>query len=91
MLQYVIISPVRNEGRFIDRTLRSVTAQRSRPVRWIIVNDGSTDDTEQIVQSYARHHPWILLVNKPDRGFNKMGGGVVEAFYEGLKWIPHGL
>jgi glycosyltransferase involved in cell wall biosynthesis len=60
-------------------------AQTIRPVEWIIVNDGSTDNTAAIIDEYASQHPWIRAVHRDNRGFRKAGGGVVEAFNDGYR------
>jgi poly-beta-1,6-N-acetyl-D-glucosamine synthase len=65
--KYVLVTPARNEGAFIEHTIQSVIAQRVLPLRWLIVNDGSTDNTEAIVRQYAADHDWIELVNLPER------------------------
>jgi hypothetical protein len=64
---YVLITPARNEAQFIELTIKSMIAQQARPAKWIIVNDGSTDGTADIVQKYAAVHPWIELVRLPER------------------------
>jgi glycosyltransferase involved in cell wall biosynthesis len=64
---YVLITPARNEARFIEETLRSVVAQRVRPLKWVIVSDGSTDGTDDIVRKCTVDHPWIELVSLPER------------------------
>jgi glycosyltransferase involved in cell wall biosynthesis len=66
-LRYVLITPARNEETFIEKTIRSVVDQTIRPHRWVIVNDGSTDDTARIVERYAAIHDWIEVVNMPER------------------------
>lgn len=86
-LSYVIISPVRDEAVFIEKTLRSVTEQTVKPAEWIIVNDGSTDATETIVEPYTQQYNWIRLINRQNRGYRQRGPGVVEAFYEGFEQI----
>jgi glycosyltransferase involved in cell wall biosynthesis len=58
---YVLITPARNEGKFIEATIQSVVSQTILPLKWIIVNDGSTDDTAEIVRRYATQHSWIEL------------------------------
>jgi glycosyltransferase involved in cell wall biosynthesis len=63
---YVLITPARNEARFIGDTIESVVAQTERPWRWIIVSDGSTDGTDDIVRAYVAQHPWIRLVRRPE-------------------------
>lgn len=69
---YVLITPARNEEAYIGGTIRSVLTQTLRPQRWIIVSDGSSDRTDQIVREFAREHTWIELVRMPehrDRSF----------------------
>lgn len=84
---YVLISPCRNEAEYMRRTLDSVIAQTARPTRWIIVDDGSTDATPQILAEYTAQHDWIEVVSKPDRGHRAVGPGVIEAFYAGYEAI----
>jgi glycosyltransferase involved in cell wall biosynthesis len=69
------------------RTLDSVIAQTVLPTLWVIVDDGSTDETPEILAEYAAVHDWIRIVQKPDRGHRAVGPGVVEAFYFGLATI----
>jgi biofilm PGA synthesis N-glycosyltransferase PgaC len=83
--QYLVITPVRNEEAYLKFTIESMLVQTVRPAQWVIVNDGSTDSTAQIIDEYARQHPWIQAVHRADRGFRKAGGGVVEAFNDGLR------
>jgi len=83
--EFVVVTPVRNEAEFIELTIQSMLAQTVKPREWIIVNDGSTDDTEEIVTRYLPTCPWIRLVNREDRGFRQRGGGVVRAFYDGFE------
>ena len=61
--------------------------QTVKPTLWLIVDDGSTDATPQIVEEAARQHPWIRLHRRVDRGARAVGGGVVEAFNEGLAQV----
>ena len=82
--QYVVVTPARNEQENIAHTIRSMVAQTRRPLRWVIVDDGSTDQTGRIIDDAAREHPWISAVHRPDRGARKQGGGVVETFYDGF-------
>jgi glycosyltransferase involved in cell wall biosynthesis len=84
-MRYIIISPVRNELGHIEKTLRSVGAQTVLPTRWVIVDDGSTDGTLELLRQYAVMKDWIKIVERPDRGFRAAGSGVVDAFYEGYK------
>lgn len=84
---YVVISPCRNEAEYMRRTLDSMVAQTLHPALWIIVDDGSTDETPEILAEYADAHDWIRVVPKPDRGHRAVGPGVIEAFYAGLDTI----
>jgi len=79
----VIISPVRNEGKHLQHTIQSMVAQTLRPKLWVLVNDGSTDDTAAQIDAAARQYPWIKTVHRKDRGARKAGGGVIETFYDG--------
>jgi glycosyltransferase involved in cell wall biosynthesis len=64
-LSYVLITPARNEESYIEKTIRSVIAQTVAPMKWVIVSDGSTDRTDQIVVSYEGSIPWMELVRIP--------------------------
>jgi len=85
MTKYVIITPVRDEERHIESTIASVCDQSIRPTEWVIVNDGSTDKTGEIIERRAAQCSWIKVVHRTNRGFRKSGGGVIEAFYDGYK------
>ncbi len=82
-MKYVIISPVRNEGKFIRNTLDAVLSQSVKPEKWIIVNDGSQDDTGSIIDEYAKKNGCIETIHRSDRGYRQSGTGVIEAFYDG--------
>lgn len=64
-LRLALITPARNEAQFVELTIQSVIAQSVRPVRWVIVSDGSTDGTDEIVTKYAAENLWIELVRMP--------------------------
>jgi len=82
--RYVIITPARNEGENIEATIQSIVAQTNPPVEWVIVNDGSTDRTAEILDQYAARYSWIRAFHLPDRGFREPGSGVVRTFNHGL-------
>jgi len=79
---YVLITPARNESQFIELTIKSVTAQTVRPTKWVIVSDGSTDGTDDIVRKYVVQHDWIELVRLPERS-QRSFAGKVDAFNAG--------
>lgn len=87
---YVIISPCRNEADYMRRTLDSVVNQTVTPSLWLIVDDGSTDDTPRVLAEYAAQHEWIKIATKPDRGHRAVGPGVIDAFYFGVEQIDLG-
>src|SRR5262249_27059528 len=79
---YVLITPARNEVEFIERTIRSVLRQTILPLRWVIVSDGSTDGTDDVVKAYAATHDWIELVRAPERA-ERHFAGKAAAFHAG--------
>lgn len=85
--KYVLITPCRDEAKYARRTLDSVTRQSVPPALWVIVDDGSQDETPAILAEYAAKFPFIKVVRRSDRGFRKLGGGVIDAFYEGYDTI----
>jgi glycosyltransferase involved in cell wall biosynthesis len=84
---YVVISPVRDEEAYIRFTVECMVHQTIVPKEWIIINDGSSDKTGNILDEYARQYPWIRVVHRANRGFRKAGGGVVEAFNDGYNAV----
>jgi biofilm PGA synthesis N-glycosyltransferase PgaC len=81
-IQYVLITPARNEAALIEETIKCVVRQTQKPLKWVIVSDGSTDGTDEIVKSYAAEYPWIELVRRPERAERHFAGKVL-AFKEG--------
>lgn len=75
--KYVLITPARNEAQFVELTLKSVVAQTVRPLKWIIVSDGSTDGTDEIVNKYSAEYPWIELLRMPERRERHFAGKVL--------------
>src|SRR5581483_6650731 len=85
--RYALITPCRDEVKYARRTLDSVTAQSVTPALWVIVDDGSKDQTPQILDEYAAKFPYIRVIRRADRGDRKLGGGVIDAFYTGYDTI----
>ncbi|MFO0830993.1 MAG: glycosyltransferase family 2 protein [Phycisphaerales bacterium] len=86
--RYLLIAPCRDESQYMRRTLDSVLAQTVRPTLFVIVDDGSTDDTPKILADYAAKHPGLfLIITRKDRGKRAVGPGVIEAFYEGYRAV----
>lgn len=84
---YAVVTPVRDEVDHVQATLASVTRQTWPPLAWIIVDDGSTDGTAALLERLAAPHPWITIVQRPNRGFRANGGGVMDAFYTGFAHV----
>jgi biofilm PGA synthesis N-glycosyltransferase PgaC len=83
---YVLITPARNEAQFIELTLKSVIAQSVRPLKWVVVSDGSSDGTDELVSRYAADYPWIELVRMPERK-ERHFAGKIHAFNAGYSRI----
>src|SRR5579859_3752370 len=85
-MKYVLITSARNEELFIAKTLDSVTRKTRLPEHWVIIDDGSTDRTAEIIEDYAGRFPWISLIrriNRRDRHF----GGKADAINAGFKFL----
>lgn len=85
--RYVLITPCRDEAETARRTLDSVTRQSVPPTLWVIVDDGSTDDTPAILDEYAQRFDYIRVVRRDNRGERSVGPGVIDAFYAGLETV----
>ena len=85
--RYCLISPTRDEADYARRTLDSIVNQTCPPACWVIVDDGSTDETPAILAEYAAKYDWIKVVTRVDRGERKVGPGVIDAFYAGYETI----
>jgi len=81
-LKYALVTPAHNEGALIERTIQSVISQTVLPERWVIVSDGSTDDTESVVEKYLGGHSWLELVRRPPRS-ERHFAAKVDAFAAG--------
>jgi glycosyltransferase involved in cell wall biosynthesis len=90
---YVLITPARNEAAFIEETIKSVVSQTLKPLRWVIVSDGSTDGTDEIVQRYMAEHHWIELIRMPERKERHFAGKVhaFDAGYAKVKNLKYGV
>ena len=86
--KYIIITPMKNEEKYIYKTINSIINQSITPLEWIIVNDGSTDISEEIIKSYSKKYVWIKLINLKTHGEVRKGGQkVVRAFNSGFRSI----
>lgn len=84
--QYALVTPARNEEAYIRDTIESVLAQTIKPVRWVIISDGSSDRTDEIVASYQQDHDFIRLIRLP-RESKRNFGSKVFAIREGIRLL----
>jgi biofilm PGA synthesis N-glycosyltransferase PgaC len=87
-LDYVIITPAHNEELFIENTIKSVIAQTLKPKKWVIVSDGSTDGTDDIIISYQKDYDWIEYVRLPEHR-DRQFAAKVTAFNAGYDRIKN--
>ena len=88
---YVLISPCRDESEYMRRTIDSVVSQTIKPSLWVIVDDGSTDASPEILADYAARYPFIKVITRKNRGYRNVGPGVVDAFYCGYDHVDPDL
>ncbi|GGA59953.1 glycosyl transferase family 2 [Edaphobacter acidisoli] len=104
MVQYIVISPVRNEAEYLETTIRDMARQTVKPLRWILVNDGSTDSTPKIADRWASEYRWIVAVHlhsqkrdvsgathegQQERGRRAREAKEIIAFYEGYATLAN--
>jgi poly-beta-1,6-N-acetyl-D-glucosamine synthase len=85
--KFIVITPARNEEKYLGKTIESMLSQTILPCEWMIVDDGSTDETYHIALKASQVHPWIKVIRRPNRGYRDLGSGLIEVFYEGLGHI----
>lgn len=86
--RYVLITAAKNEEAYIESTIRSVISQTLLPKRWVIVSDGSTDHTDEIVRKYAVDHRFIDLL-KVEGDEKRSVSSKVSAFSAGFNELEH--
>jgi len=89
-LKYALMTAARNEEAFIEQTIRSVVAQTALPAKWIVVSDGSTDQTDNIVKKYAAQYEWIQLLRMPEHREHDFASKAhcLRAAWEALQPLP---
>ena len=86
-MNYYIIIPSHNEEALISLTLQSLVEQTVLPTKIVLVNDNSTDKTEDVVNSFVSKYPFISLVNKTSDAIHLPGSKVIQAFQKGLETL----
>ena len=87
--KYVLISPVKDEEKYVEATLRTVAAQTVQPHKWVIVDDGSSDSTPEIVARYAQRFDWIQVLRREKGLPRQPGAAVIQAFAAGFELVQH--
>lgn len=85
-MKYVLITPARNEEGYIEKTIRSVVSQTVKPLRYVVVSDGSTDGTDEIVKRFIPQNPWIELIRMPEHR-DRQFAAKVQAFNAGYAMV----
>jgi len=85
--RYLLVSPCRDEADYLQITIDTVAAQSVLPAKWLIVDDGSTDATPDILARAAAKYPFIQVVRRDNRGHRSVGPGVIDALYHGLAQV----
>lgn len=85
--KYILISPVKDEEKYIEATIRTVLKQTLKPFQWIIVDDGSQDRTSSIVDSYAAKVDWIRVLRIDRNGKRGPGSPIIKAFSAGYELV----
>ncbi|RAR47066.1 glycosyltransferase family 2 protein [Flavobacterium lacus] len=86
-MNYYLIIPTYNEEKFIALTLQSLVEQTVLPSKVVVVNDGSTDKTQEIIQPFVEKYSFITLVNKTSEAIHLPGSKVIQAFNKGLETL----
>ncbi len=88
--KYVVISPAKDEGQRIDKTIQSILRQTIRPVRWVIVDDGSNDNTPEILESLKHVVDWVTVIRVERDAERKLGSAEIRAFEIGFRAVRSG-
>ncbi len=83
---YVII-PAHNEEAYLAKTLQSLVEQSFLPKKIVVVNDNSTDNTQNIIDEFSENYSFINGINKQSSIIHSPGSKVINAFNEGLKTL----
>lgn len=85
--RYVVVSPCRDEAKYLQRTVDAIVRQTELPSRWVLVDDGSSDETPTMLRAFADAHEWATMLSLPRRTQRILGAGVIRAFDAGLATI----
>lgn len=86
---FILISPVYNEEDFVEQLIQSVVGQTVRPEKWVIVDDGSTDGTREIIEEYEGRYDFILYLRRERDNVKSYYYSKTEAFLVGYEIVKH--
>ena len=86
-MDFHIIIPAHNEQNSIGLTLDSLIDQSLKPKHIVVVNDNSTDKTQDIIEVYTKKYSWIHLVNSKSSNEHLPGSKIINAFYKGYETL----
>ena len=88
-MKYVVVTAARDEVGYIEHTIKSLTAQTVKPLKWVIVDDGSSDETAKLAETAAAQYDWITVIRRQNRGFREVGVGNYDALQEGFRAVAN--
>jgi glycosyltransferase involved in cell wall biosynthesis len=88
-INYIIVSPVKDEQSYIEDTIKSIIAQTVKPSAWVIVDDYSRDETVAIIERYCTVHQWITLIKTNREDKRQPGAAVINAFNKGYEIVKN--
>ncbi len=88
-MKYIVVTAARDEAGYIEHTIKSLTAQTIKPIKWVIIDDGSSDQTAELAEAAAAQNDWITVIRRQNRGFRQVGVGNYDALQEGFRTIAN--
>jgi glycosyltransferase involved in cell wall biosynthesis len=88
-VNYIVISPVKDEEKYVETTINALVNQTAKPARWILVDDGSTDGTPEILHKYSTRYSWIDILKTNRNAPRQPGSPVINAFNRGYELIKN--
>ena len=84
-MKTLIITPACNEGKYLSELIQSMASQSSFPEEWIVIDDGSIDNTTDLIQNACLEYPWIRYIRKEKEDVRSPGRSVMDVFYYGFE------
>jgi biofilm PGA synthesis N-glycosyltransferase PgaC len=87
-LDYAVVTPARDEAENLPRLAACLIAQTVRPARWVVIDNGSVDETGSVAAGLAESHSWVTAGSVRGEAEPMRGGPIVRAFTSGLEALP---